>query len=48
MAVMRYIVSDVEQSIAFYDRLGFKVEDRYGPAMAIVRRDDVDLWLAGP
>jgi catechol 2,3-dioxygenase-like lactoylglutathione lyase family enzyme len=48
MAVMRYIVADVEQSIAFFDRLGFVVKDSFAPAMAIVHRDDVDLWLAGP
>ena len=48
MAVMRYLVADVEASIAFYDRLGFAVVQQFGPAMAIVRREDLDLWLAGP
>jgi catechol 2,3-dioxygenase-like lactoylglutathione lyase family enzyme len=48
MAVMRYLVADVDASIAFYERLGFAVEQQFGPAMAIVRRDDLDLWLAGP
>jgi catechol 2,3-dioxygenase-like lactoylglutathione lyase family enzyme len=48
MAVMRYLVSDVEASVAFYEQLGFAVEQQYGPAMAIVRRDDLVLWLAGP
>jgi catechol 2,3-dioxygenase-like lactoylglutathione lyase family enzyme len=48
MAVMRYLVTDVEESIDFFSRLGFSLEEQYGPAMAIVRRDDLDLWLAGP
>jgi catechol 2,3-dioxygenase-like lactoylglutathione lyase family enzyme len=48
MAVMRYIVSDVGASIGFYGRLGFELEQQFGPAMAMVRRDDVTLWLAGP
>ena len=48
MAVMRYLVQDVDESIGFYARLGFTLEEQYGPAMAIVRRDDLDLWLAGP
>jgi catechol 2,3-dioxygenase-like lactoylglutathione lyase family enzyme len=48
MAVMRYLVTDVDAAIAFYARLGFGVEQQFGPAMAIVRRDDLDLWLAGP
>lgn len=48
MAVMRYLVADVDASIAFYDRLGFTLVQQFGPAMAIVRRDDLDLWLAGP
>jgi catechol 2,3-dioxygenase-like lactoylglutathione lyase family enzyme len=48
MAVMRYLVSDVDESVAFFGRLGFELDQQYGPAMAIVRRDDVDLWLAGP
>jgi len=48
VAVMRYLVADVDASIAFYDRLGFEVEQQFGPAMAMVRRDDLTLWLAGP
>jgi catechol 2,3-dioxygenase-like lactoylglutathione lyase family enzyme len=46
---MRYLVSDVGEAIRFYsDRLGFEVVERFGPAMAIVRLGDLDLWLAGP
>ena len=48
MAVMRYIVADVDAAVGFYGRLGFAVEQQFGPAIAIVRRDDLTLWLAGP
>lgn len=49
MAQFRYIVSDVDQAVAFYcEQLGLDLIEQYGPAMAIVRRGDLDLWLAGP
>ena len=48
MAVIRYIVADVDASVAFYAWLGFEVEQQFGPTMAIVGRDDLTLWLAGP
>src|SRR5436309_1642030 len=49
MASFRYLVSDVDKSISFYTQsLGFKLEEQYGPAMAIVSKDDFTLWLAGP
>lgn len=49
MATFRYIVADVGQAVDFYSRrLGFVVEQQFGPAMAIVRRGDITLWLAGP
>ncbi len=49
MARFRYIVDDVDQAVAFYtSRLGFRLERQYGPAMAILRRQDLELWLAGP
>lgn len=49
MAVLRYIVADVGKAVDFYTRsLGFVVDKQFGPAMAIVRRDDITLWLAGP
>ncbi|MBV1695267.1 MAG: VOC family protein [Hyphomicrobiales bacterium] len=49
MATVRYIVRDVDAAVGFYrDRLGFVLEQQFGPAMAIVRRDDLSLWLAGP
>jgi len=46
---MRYIVDDVGAAVGFYvDRLGFQEKERYGPAMAIVERDGLRRWLAGP
>ena len=49
MAVVRYLVDDVETAIAFYtDRLGFALEHRMGRAFAIVSRGDLLLWLSGP
>ncbi|MEQ1934348.1 MAG: VOC family protein [Fimbriimonadaceae bacterium] len=45
----RYLVNDVEISVAFYcDLLGFEVIEQWGPAFAIVRREDNVLWLSGP
>jgi catechol 2,3-dioxygenase-like lactoylglutathione lyase family enzyme len=49
MATVRYIVRDVAEATAFYvDALGFELAQAYGPAMAILRRGDLSLWLAGP
>jgi catechol 2,3-dioxygenase-like lactoylglutathione lyase family enzyme len=49
MAGVRYIVKDVDAAVAFYrDRLGFALEQQYGPAMAILKRGDLSLWVAGP
>jgi catechol 2,3-dioxygenase-like lactoylglutathione lyase family enzyme len=49
MATMRYLVHDVGASVSFYvGSLGFEVVQDYAPAMAIVQRDDLTLWLAGP
>jgi len=49
MAQVRYFVTDVAASVQFYvDSLGFQVVQQFGPAMAIVERDDLTLWLAGP
>lgn len=49
MAAFRYLVNDVENSVTFYtESLGFKLEQQFGPAMAIVSKDDFKLWLAGP
>ena len=49
MAQVRYIVDDVDAAVAFYvSSLGFRLVVQYGPAMAIVEKDDLRLWLAGP
>jgi len=49
MATMRYIVRDVGTAIAFYTgHLGFTVRQQFGPAMAILAKDDLTLWVAGP
>ncbi len=49
MAQFRYIVHDLEAAIGFYrDQLGFELEQQFGPAMAILALDDLQLWLAGP
>jgi catechol 2,3-dioxygenase-like lactoylglutathione lyase family enzyme len=49
MAVVRYLVDDVDAALAFYtDNLGFTLEQQMGPAFAIVSRDDLSLWLSGP
>jgi len=49
MAAMRYIVRDVSASVAFYsENFGFELRQQFGPAMAIVAKGDLTLWLAGP
>jgi predicted enzyme related to lactoylglutathione lyase len=49
MATFRYLVSDVDKAIEFYtSSLGFKLDQQFGPAMAIISKDDLKLWLAGP
>ncbi|MFB3100241.1 MAG: VOC family protein [Gammaproteobacteria bacterium] len=41
MAHVRYIVDDVEASVDFYvSKLGFKLEQQYGSAFAIVVHGD--------
>jgi predicted enzyme related to lactoylglutathione lyase len=49
MATVRYIVSDVDRSVAFYrDAFGFAVERQFSPNMAIMKGNGMTLWLAGP
>jgi catechol 2,3-dioxygenase-like lactoylglutathione lyase family enzyme len=49
VATVRYLVDDVDAAAAFYvEQLGFQLAQRMGPAFAIVQRDDLSLWLAGP
>jgi len=45
MAVIRYLVNEVEPSIEFYTRhLGFELIEQMGPAFAIVAKGDLKLW----
>lgn len=49
MAEVRYLVDNVDESVAFYtEHLGFALAQQFGPAMAILERGDLTLWLAGP
>jgi len=49
MATVRYIVHDVDQAVAFYrEKLGFRLQQQFGPNMAILERDGLTLWVAGP
>ena len=49
MAVVRYLVADVDVAIAFYlNILGFELVERWGPPFAIIKRGDLRLWLSGP
>jgi catechol 2,3-dioxygenase-like lactoylglutathione lyase family enzyme len=49
MTSVRYIVGDVDRSVAFYvGQLGFTLDQQMGPAFASVSRGDLTLWLSGP
>ena len=49
MVNVRYMVDDVEASVAFYTtHLGFTVLSKTAPAFADVRRGNLRLLLAGP
>lgn len=50
MASIRYLVTDVDRSVAFYvDHLGFTLGQQMGAAFARVERgDDLEMWLSGP
>jgi catechol 2,3-dioxygenase-like lactoylglutathione lyase family enzyme len=47
--MVRYIVNDVDATIAFYTRhLGFRVAAQSGPYFAILARDELQLVLSPP
>lgn len=49
MAVIRYLVNDVDVALEFYiDMLGFELVEKWGPPFATVKRGDLALWLSGP
>ena len=49
MAVVRYLVADVDAAVAFnVNVIGFALVEQWGPPFAMVRRGDLTLWLSGP
>lgn len=49
MANVRYMVNEVDPAVKFYtELLGFTLEEQFGPAFAVVVKDDLTLWLSGP
>ena len=49
MAAVRYLVADVDAAVAFYTKfLDFELVEQWGPPFAMVKRDDLALWLSGP
>jgi catechol 2,3-dioxygenase-like lactoylglutathione lyase family enzyme len=49
MAVVRYLVADVDAAVTFYTNvLEFELLERWGAPFAIVKRGDLTLWLSGP
>ena len=48
MATVRYLLNDVDGSVAFYSALGFELVDRWGPPFAVMRLNDLTLWVSGP
>jgi glyoxylase I family protein len=43
------MVNDVDDAVEFYvSQLGFELKEQYGPAIAILGRDDLELIVAGP
>ena len=49
MAVVRYLVADVDAAVAFYvNVIGFELVERWGLPFAMVKRGDLTLWLSGP
>ena len=49
MASVRYIVSDVDEAVAFYrDNLDFKIDKHNPGKFAALLRDDLTLYLSAP
>ena len=49
MAVVRYLVADVDAAVTFYTgMLGFELVEKWGPPFAMIRRGDLTVWLSGP
>jgi catechol 2,3-dioxygenase-like lactoylglutathione lyase family enzyme len=46
---IRYIVNDVDESVAFYTtKLGFEIKQNFAPAIAILAYGDLTLLVSGP
>ena len=46
---MRYIVKDVDEAVEFYtSHLDFRLEQQFGPAIAILEREGFQLLVSGP
>jgi catechol 2,3-dioxygenase-like lactoylglutathione lyase family enzyme len=48
MAVVRYLVQDVDEALPFYRAIGFTLADRWGPPFAVMKGHGLSLWLSGP
>jgi predicted enzyme related to lactoylglutathione lyase len=49
MIRLRYIVNSVDEAVKFYtSNLDFRLEEQFGPAVAILERDGEQLILSGP
>ena len=49
MLTFRYLVNEVDTSIAFYTKhLGFELVEQMGTAFAVVAKGDMNLWLSSP
>ena len=48
MAVVRYLVDDLDAAVGFYtEQLGFALERQMGTAFGIVSYGELELWLSG-
>ena len=46
---IRYLVDDVDKAVEFYtSNLNFRLEKQFGPAIAILEQDGVELLVSGP
>ncbi len=49
MARIRYIVKNVDDAVTFYTSfLGFDLVQQFGRAIAILKREDLELLVSGP
>ncbi|MBV8657311.1 MAG: VOC family protein [Burkholderiales bacterium] len=48
MAIVRYLVNDVDTALPFYEAIGFVLAERWGPPFAMLSLEDLTLWLSGP